>query len=158
MNSRGITLMETLVTLAIFGITSVLAVPNIGKAMLNSNMNHASIMARSIISDVELYVLERGFPDEELPMQEAAVAFINEFNAEYASTSFDLSTLNTGASSFYVMSSVSVDPWGTKYVLYYSRINRAFVAASAGANTVHDFLPGNGRQWKDDVAVEWVMK
>lgn len=156
MKLKGFTMIEVIIVIVIIGIISAASVLGINKAVQNSKVDKSAAMVRSIVSDLDLYLTERGALDDD--GSTIAQDFINDFNTNYASMTFDVSSLDVGLHSFTVKASTAVDAWGNNIVLYYGWDNRMFIVASAGPNAVFDFLTEKDPNKVDDVFAAAILK
>lgn len=68
MKNSGFTLIELLVVVLIIGILSAVALPQYTKAVEKARMSEALSIISSLRSNVELYVLDNGFPPRNIDM------------------------------------------------------------------------------------------
>lgn len=153
-------MIELIAVLAIIGIMLAVASPAMGRAIQNSNIDQTTEKIRTIVSDIEICLVEADMlqPEEDRAMDELVKEFMYNFNANYASMTFDVDTLDIKANSFTVQTSTVKDAWGTPLVLYYTWTNNMFIVASAGPDTVYDFLTEKNPEKIDDVFGAAIIK
>ncbi len=67
--SRAFTLIELLVVVLIIGILAAVAIPQYQKAVEKSRLTEALIQLNAMQKDIDLYLLEHGFPEEHTVLQ-----------------------------------------------------------------------------------------
>lgn len=160
LKAKGFTIAEVVVVLAIVAILFAVTSPSIGRAMQNSNIDQTTEKIRTIVSDIEMCLIERDIPQPVVGenIQDTVKAFLNDYNANYASILFDVSTLEVKANSFTVKTLISVDAWGTPFLLYYTWTNEMFIVASAGPDMKIDFLTEKDVAGVDDILGAAIIK
>jgi type II secretory pathway pseudopilin PulG len=156
----GLTLTETMAAVIIGLLFAALVGLGANNAMKNSKLDQTAAAIRVAVSELDMYVGEHGPPtvaENEAP-EDAALAFLNEFNANYASISFDIDTLKADGSSFSAESLVKTDAWKNKFLLYYSIGDGIFSVASSGPDAEFSFIGGGDASQVDDLLAVVICK
>lgn len=157
---RGFTFVETMVAIVILLTLVGFAGVGVSRSIQNSKMDQTALAVKTAVSDLEIYITERG-PLRALDGEssaDTAKRFFNDFNTNFSSMSYDTNTLITSSQSFTADTSVKTDAWGSHYRLYYSWANEMFVVASAGTDMKFDFQTSKDAAKMDDLFAAVVGK
>jgi type II secretory pathway pseudopilin PulG len=158
--AKGFTFVETMAVIVIGLFLATLVGLGANRAIQNSKLDQTAAAIRVTAGELDMFITEHSAPSvsAEVSAEDMAAAFINDFNAGYASMTFDLGTLSVTGNSFTAESLVKTDAWRNEYMLYYSAERGLFAVASAGPNAVFEFTSSSDISGVDDIFAVVIRK